>query len=215
MANALESLCGNSIVCSRQYIYRYGWNQSEINSRPHNWPLRFALRKRNHDTLSWQQMGAGFTDQGFAEYYFAQHLHSLYSISHRTCKIKYLHFNFPPKPWFCPGPHCTDQDAAFRKSRKRRSQATLADLRWGGHKCATDWWHQFVLAKSHIISQPNTCADRCRRRLEQMQNDRATFTDSTMTNYTPCAKDWNPRWPPLLQDTRPDAQLFNIVPKKT
>ena len=42
-------------------------------------------------------MGAGFTDQGFAEHFFALQHKNLYSVSHRTCKLKYVHFNMPPK----------------------------------------------------------------------------------------------------------------------
>ena len=47
----------------------------------------------------WEGMGAGFTDQGFAEHFFALQHKNLYSVSHRTCKLKYVHFNMPPKPW--------------------------------------------------------------------------------------------------------------------
>ena len=56
-------------------------------------------------------MGAGFTDQGFAESYFSLRKRGLYSVSHRTCKLKYIHFNMPPKPWFCPGRHCAKHAA--------------------------------------------------------------------------------------------------------
>lgn len=129
LTDALEQFCGGTTVCNRRHIYARGWNATQ---EPHDWALRrgrSSVSLRYKDS-SWRAMGAGFTDQGFAEYYFALHLKSLYSISHRTCKLHYVHFNMPPKPWFCPSSHCVRSD----------TRHVEGDLRWGGHKCAADWY---------------------------------------------------------------------------
>ncbi|KAH8044315.1 hypothetical protein JL720_17105 [Aureococcus anophagefferens] len=71
-------------------------------------------RKRMRLTQSpWDQMGAGFTDQGFAEYHFSLKTRSVYRC--RTARASSsTHFNMPPKPWFCPGRHCK-RHGAYRE----------------------------------------------------------------------------------------------------
>jgi hypothetical protein len=184
-------------------------------------------------------MGAGFTDQGFAEHFFALQNKNLYSVSHRTCKLKYVHFNMLPKPWsvtqrdflqflnfklrrrrqsdhtprewteaisrhrFCPGKHC-QKHAAYRESDE-------VDLRWGGHKCAQDWWWQYVLHRKSFASPPQSCAAKCLYALDQKQAGRAAFTDPAMANFTPKCKDWDERWPPLDASLRPpDAHRASL-----
>ena len=60
----------------------------------------------------WEGMGAGFTDQGFAEHFFALQHKNLYSVSHRTCKLKYVHFNMPPKQ---PSVSCISTEGGLRR----------------------------------------------------------------------------------------------------
>lgn len=193
-ARALEALCGGTTVCNRRHIYARGWNAT---LRPRDWALRLGRSRSSRTTRdgSWRAMGAGFTDQGFAEYWFAQHLGVLYSISHRTCKLHYVHYNMPPKPWFCPGRHCTRKDAPPIALRE-------GDLRWGGHKCASDWWWQFALAAPEI--RRVACAARCLDQLGQaVEARRDAGLELSPANYTPVCKDWNPRWPLLRYETRP------------
>ena len=140
-------------------------------------------------------MGAGFTDQGFAEHYLALTRRTLYTVSHRTCKLKYVHFNMPPKPWFCPGRHC-EKHRAYRDS-------DAVDLRWGGHKCAADWWWQFVVNRDALKAPPRSCAAKCLFALDRAQAARSDFADASMRNHTPLCKDWSPSWPPLDPALRP------------
>ena len=94
---------------------------------------RKAQTRRRSGASPWEGMGAGFTDQGFAEHFFALQNKNLYSVSHRTCKLKYVHFNMPcfetgrrrlvlPRTQL----HC-QKHAAYRESDE-------VDLRWGGHR---------------------------------------------------------------------------------
>ena len=54
-------------------------------------------------------MGAGFSDQGFVEYFFGLERRTAKLVSKWSCprRLHYLHFNVPPKPWQCPdSPKC-------------------------------------------------------------------------------------------------------------
>jgi len=53
----------------------------------------------------WAAMGAGFSDQGFVEYFFALRRRTALLVSKRSCprRLHYMHFNVPPKPWNCLG----------------------------------------------------------------------------------------------------------------
>ena len=85
------------------------------------------------------------------------------------------------------------------------------DLRWGGHKCAQDWWWQYVLHRKSFASPPQSCAAKCLYALDQKQAGRASFTDATMANFTPKCKDWDERWPPLDSSLRPpDAHRASL-----
>ena len=104
---------------------------------------------------------------------------------------------------FCPGKHC-QKHAAYRESDE-------VDLRWGGHKCAQDWWWQYVLHRKSFASPPQSCAAKCLYALDQKQAGRASFTDATMANFTPKCKDWDERWPPLDASLRPpDAHRASL-----
>lgn len=191
VATALTALCGGSKLCNRRSVYENGWNAS---AAPHDWALRLGRSKtqrRHAGSRTWRGMGAGFTDQGFAEYYFAQHRRALYSISHRTCKLRYVHFNMPPKPWFCPGEHC----------QRHRGEGD-DDLMWGGHKCAADWWWQFSLAAPSIA--PSGCVATCLARLNSMQATRRIRLN--FSSYRPRCKDWNPDWPILRDFTKGESR---------
>ena len=213
LAQALTERCAGDAVCDRRSVYARGWRPPSSTTAsnassaggPRAWALRreastaddAAARRKRRPREGWPSMGAGFTDQGFAEHFLAQSERTLYSVSHRTCKLKYVHFNMPPKPWFCPGPHCKTSSGADRY------EAT--DLRWGGHKCAKDWWWQFALANPTIQRPKGSCAETCMQRLEHAHHHRAaTFADATFANYTPVCKDWSAAWPPLNPKTRPD-----------
>ena len=80
---------------------RFGLNAYNVTSyKPHAWAMRRAQTGRRRFRIGaspWEGMGGGFTDQGFAEHFFALQHKNLYSVSHRTCKLKYVHFNMPPK----------------------------------------------------------------------------------------------------------------------
>ena len=209
LAAALDKACGRGAVCNRRRIFALGWaaNSSDpipkalvdnpVKSHaPHAWALRAKTgRRKRLDASPWEAMGAGFTDQGFAEHHLALNERGLYSVSHRTCKLKYVHFNMPPKPWFCPGKHC-DKHRAYRATDP-------VDLRWGGHKCAADWWWQYVTHRPHLNAPPRSCAAKCLAALDKAQAGRAAFTDAAMRNYTPACKDWSPAWPPLDRTLRP------------
>jgi len=109
----------------------------------------------------------------------------------------------PHRPWFCPGKHC-QKHAAYRESDE-------VDLRWGGHKCAQDWWWQYVLHRKSFASPPQSCAAKCLYALDQKQAGRAAFTDPAMANFTPKCKDWDERWPPLDASLRPpDAHRASL-----
>ena len=216
----LERACGGGAVCNKKRVYHLGWDANATTPAPervseprkdfgpHAWAMRRRPgdgRKRMRLTQSpWDQMGAGFTDQGFAEYHFSLKTKSVYSLSHRTCKLKYVHFNMPPKPWFCPGRHCKRHEA-YR-------EGDPVDLRWGGHKCAKDWWWQYVASRPALAAPPKSCAAKCLGLLDRLQRERGAFADPAMANYTPACKDWNPRWPPLDPSLRPPdafrASLF-------
>ena len=209
----LDRACGGGAVCNKKRVYHLGWDakattplpkgvlgEPRKDGGPHAWAMRKrpgegGRRRMRLSQSPWETMGAGFTDQGFAEYHFALKHQSLYTVSHRTCKLKYVHFNMPPKPWFCPGRHCT--------AHKAYRDADHVDLRWGGHKCAKDWWWQFVVSRPTIRAPPKSCAAKCLGLLDRLQRDRAAFADATMANYTPACKDWNPKWPPLDPSLRP------------
>mmetsp|Transcript_33154 Transcript_33154/g.105832 ORF Transcript_33154/g.105832 Transcript_33154/m.105832 type:complete len:454 (+) Transcript_33154:145-1506(+) len=240
LAHALTALCGgHSVVCNRQHVFTHGWNTSKA---PHEWALRkdyltssSALESSSQFKkgtnplmkLTWKDMGAGFTDQGFAEYFFAQHLRSLYSISHRTCKMKYVHFNTPPKPWFCPGDDCrrdvaNDQFKQTHGRRKNRNSlqrqerrrnpirrflttttepAAATKYRWGGHKCGVDWWWQFDEASPTFYAPPGGCVATCLTDLRR----KASIRGPVPANHTGRCKDWSKDWPPLQAATHPNV----------
>ena len=223
LSNELYRVCGGGAICNKRRIYALGWlanhttpppsgarfglNAYNVTTyKPHAWAMRKAQTGRRRFRIGaspWEGMGAGFTDQGFAEHFFALQHKNLYSVSHRTCKLKYVHFNMPPKPWFCPGKHC-QKHAAYRESDE-------VDLRWGGHKCAQDWWWQYVLHRKSFASPPQSCAAKCLYALDQKQAGRASFTDPAMANFTPKCKDWDERWPPLDSSLRPpDAHRASL-----
>jgi hypothetical protein len=215
LADELYRVCGEGAICNKRRIYALGWLANATTKppsgarfgshaynvttyKPHAWAMRRAQTGRRRFRIGaspWEGMGAGFTDQGFAEHYFALQKKNLYSVSHRTCKLKYVHFNMPPKPWFCPGKHC-QKHAAFKESDE-------VDLRWGGHKCAQDWWWQYVVHRPAFVGPPQSCAAKCLYALDQKQRGRSVFTDAAMTNFTPRCKDWDARWPPLDISLRP------------
>lgn len=210
LASELTKRCGGPTICDRQDIYENGWAGPVV---PHSWSLR--SRARREVQRSWSNMGAGFTDQGFAEYFFGLHLKSLYSISHRTCRMKYIHFNYPPKPWFCPGDHCRrdlrpggKKARQGRKPQRRRRRRVVSggderrhllvdDIVWGGHKCAIDWWWQYTRTRIRV-PPGDVCVSRCLADL-----DRMAATHVVPSNHTGRCKDWNPQWPFLQPETRP------------
>ena len=73
--------------------------------------------------------------------------------------------------------------------RRRYRDADAVDLRWGGHKCAADWWWQFVRSRPSLKGPPGSCAAKCLYALDRAQKDRASFTDVSMKNHTPLCAD--------------------------
>jgi hypothetical protein len=143
LSNELYRVCGGGAICNKRRIYALGWlanhttpppsgarfglNAYNVTSyKPHAWAMRKAQTGRRRFRIGaspWEGMGAGFTDQGFAEHFFALQNKNLYSVSHRTCKLKYVHFNMPPKPW-----SVTQRDFLqflnFKLRRRRQSDHT-------------------------------------------------------------------------------------------
>ena len=97
------------------------------------------------------------------------------------------------------------------RCKSRFVELLEVDLRWGGHKCAQDWWWQYVLHRKSFASPPQSCAAKCLYALDQKQAGRASFTDPAMANFTPKCKDWDERWPPLDASLRPpDAHRASL-----
>ena len=149
----LDKSCGGQRVCDRKRIHRVGWGDR---SQPHNWATR-----NSQEEPSWASMGAGFSDQGFVEYFFGLERRTAKLVSKWSCprRLHYLHFNVPPKPWQCPDSPKCDSGIAMSWDAPKETRS------FGGHHCAKDWWWQFAAARPRL--KPADCAAHCLRALDE------------------------------------------------
>jgi hypothetical protein len=149
----LDKLCGGHRVCDRKRIHRVGWGDR---AQPHNW----ATRNSKEEEPSWASMGAGFSDQGFVEYFFGLERRTAKLVSKWSCprRLHYLHFNVPPKPWQCPDSPKCDAGMPIQWDAPKETRS------FGGHHCAKDWWWQFASARPRL--KPFGCAAHCLRALD-------------------------------------------------
>jgi len=178
----LQATCGGAHACGRRRAALKGWGAASWRSlAPHDWATRHQTAqgsKRNDEPLSWASMGAGFSDQGFVEYFFSQKRRSAFLVSKWTCprKLHFLHFNVPPKPWMCPGEACQQDKKQWDAPKKTRQ--------FGGHHCAQDWWWRYAEARPRIELSNDTCATSCVRELDAARNARGD-PPGLFVNYTP------------------------------
>uniref|UniRef100_A0A7S3JQB9 Hexosyltransferase n=1 Tax=Aureoumbra lagunensis TaxID=44058 RepID=A0A7S3JQB9_9STRA len=190
--------CGRAdIVCDRSTIYSLGWGGY---TAPHNWATRAAAPNRSFKqghSLSWADMGAGFSDQGFVEYFFALKRKTALLISKWSCakRLHYLHFNVPPKPWNCPDhPTC----AAATGATIYKWDSPVASRAWGGHHCARDWWWQYTLARPVLGAAAgngeHSCLSTCLNQLDHAFLKRGEHSPASLyRDYIPgprCAHLW-------------------------
>lgn len=191
LALELTAHCGGkSVVCDRKRVHKVGWGRAtgRAEPAPHDWSTRHRAPKPAA-RVGWSGMGAGFSDQGFVEYFFALKRRTALLVSKWSCakRLHYLHFNVPPKPWQCPSEHCPTNDLRLGNRRWDSPDETRA---WGGHHCARDWWWQYDLARRSLKRPANTCLAKCAAELDLAARDRR---DSGYANYTPgprCAHLW-------------------------
>ena len=156
LGSELDKLCGGNRVCDRKRIHAYGWGDRD---KPHNW----ATRNKDEDP-DWSSMGAGFSDQGFVEYFFGLERRTAKLVSKWSCprRLHYLHFNVPPKPWLCPDARgCGAGMSKWDSPQETRS--------FGGHHCAKDWWWQYHTARPRL--KEAGCAAHCLRALDAAAKD--------------------------------------------
>jgi len=173
-AEELTRTCGGSVVCDRKRIHRDGWTRNAPG--PHDWSTRTTTKKK----LSWAAMGAGFSDQGFVEYFFALKRKTALLVSKRSCprRLHYLHFNVPPKPWTCP-----DAKECHRPPDKKHWDAPEVTRAWGGHHCAQDWWWQYARARPTFSLPPgSSCLANCAATLDTAMTKRK---EPDYANYIP------------------------------
>lgn len=197
VAHDLSANCGGTAVCDRKRVAQLGWGGATGTSvnAPHDWATRRRSPTKAETKLTWLSMGAGFSDQGFVEYFFALRRRRALLVSKWSCakRLHYLHFNVPPKPWTCPSLDCplsVDTDHLRLKSNWDSPPETLA---WGGHHCARDWWWQYTLARSLLRRPKLSCVDQCAAELDLAMQMRR---DASYQNYTPslrCAHLWDLR----------------------
>ena len=118
-------MVGIEFVIGRR-IHRVGWGDR---AQPHNWATR-----NKEEEPSWASMGAGFSDQGFVEYFFGLERRTAKLVSKWSCprRLHYFHFNVPPKPWQCPdSPKCDHWHAYPMGRPEGNAEFWRAPLRQG------------------------------------------------------------------------------------
>jgi len=171
----LERQCGGASICDRRRVNARGWGAFPA---PHAWATRADPSRR----LGWDAMGAGFSDQGFAEYFFALKRRTAKLVSKWSCpkRLHFLHFNVPPKPWTCPGASgCDGGDATAHGKAAAEWDSPAAYRSYGGHHCARDWWWQYAAARPRLKTAG--CASSCAAALDAAAADRG---GDDWANYT-------------------------------
>lgn len=202
VAEEVARLCGGRVVCDRARIHAKGWGDA---AAPHDWTTRRHASKHHPNKArferdhGWASMGAGFSDQGFVEYFFALKRKRALLVSKWSCakRLHYLHFNVPPKPWNCPGRQC--ELAVLARQRARGGSAGGVDWdapvesrSWGGHHCARDWWWQYAITRRSLEARPGSCVANCATTLDTAMRRRGE-SPTHYRNYTPgprCAHLW-------------------------